>query len=416
MQSILRSLLHLIPKGAERKLFSAYHLFLAYIGALYYRFPGRKMIVIGVTGTKGKTTTTEILHAIFEAAGKKTLLTNTIRFKVGNDSVRNLRKMSMPGRFFIQSMLARSASEGAEVAILEMTSEGAVQHRHRFTEMDALVFTNLAPEHIESHGSFEAYGNAKLLIGEELERSRKRPRIIVAPSDDPWGKKFLEKNVEKKIGWVIHDASPASFDASGISLTVDGVRYQSPLPGEANIKNALGAILLTRALGISPEDISSGLQKLSTIPGRFENVNEHGDFPVVIDYAHTPESLEEVYKAFSGRRICVLGATGGGRDTWKRPVFGKIAERYCDEIFLTNEDPYDEEPAQIIEDIAKGMEQTPTIIADRREAIREAIRHAQKGDAVLVTGKGTDPYIMGPHGSKIPWSDADIAREALRDK
>lgn len=411
----LRSLFRRLPAPVRTRLLSVYHLTLAQVGAMIYRYPSHGLCVIAVTGTKGKTTVTEILNAIFEAAGHPTVLSNTIRFKAVSDSRRNLRKMTMPGRFFLQSLLRRGRSLGATHAIIEMTSEGAAQHRHRGIALNALVFTNLAPEHIESHGSLEAYGNAKLEIARTLEHSHKRPRIIVAPEDDVWGRRFLERAVDVRLSFMIEDARPYGRSHDGVYLTVQGVRYESKLPGEANIKNMLACILLARQYGISPEAIQTGLNSLASIPGRFENVNEGGAFPVIVDYAHTPESLEELYKTFEGkRRICVLGATGGGRDTWKRRTLGTIADGYCDEIFLTDEDPYDEDPVQIIEDVRAGVKHHQAhIIVDRKEAIQKAVKIAHEGDAVLISGKGTDPYLMGPRGSKTPWCDADIARDAL---
>src|SRR6185436_1686308 len=161
-------------------LISLYHLGLAYFGALFYNFPSRDLVVIAVTGTKGKSSVTEMVNTIFESAGHKTALLNSIRIKVADSSKPNLMRMSMPGRFFIQRFLRNAVDAGCTVAILEMTSEGARQHRHRAIELDALVFTNLAPEHIESHGSYEAYADAKFEIGRQLARSKKRPRIMVA--------------------------------------------------------------------------------------------------------------------------------------------------------------------------------------------------------------------------------------------
>jgi len=176
---------------APSPLVSLYHRALASMGSLIYRFPSRTLTVIAVTGTKGKSSTTEMLNAIFEEARHTTALLNSIRIKVGDSSKPNVMRMSMPGRFFIQKFLRDAVSSGSTVAILEMTSEGARQHRHRAIDLDALVFTNLAPEHIESHGSYEAYADAKFEIGLQLVRSHKRPRIIVANSDDAQGARYL---------------------------------------------------------------------------------------------------------------------------------------------------------------------------------------------------------------------------------
>jgi UDP-N-acetylmuramoyl-L-alanyl-D-glutamate--2,6-diaminopimelate ligase len=169
-------------------------------------------------------------------------------------------------------------------------------------------------------------------------------------------------------------------------------------------------------LGISTSAIKRGLENLKTIPGRGERIDEGQSFTVVVDYAHTPDSLRALYGAYKdSRKICVLGNTGGGRDTWKRPVMGGIADESCAEVILTNEDPYDEDPRSIVEEMARGMQRAPAIIMDRRKAIAEAFRRAHPGDAVLISGKGTDPCICVENGKKIPWSDSAVAREELRE-
>ena len=188
------------------------------------------------------------------------------------------------------------------------------------------------------------------------------------------------------------------------------------LPGAFSLQNAVAATTLARAFGINSRFITQGLANLKSILGRAERIDVGQSFAVIVDYAHTPDSLKAIYGAYPDRRrICVLGSTGGGRDTWKRPVMGRIADEACDHVILTNEDPYDEEPRSIVEMIARGLEKhTPEIVMDRREAMRRAFSIANTGDAVLITGKGTDPCICGPRGSKIPWSDAGVAREELQ--
>ncbi len=191
------------------------------------------------------------------------------------------------------------------------------------------------------------------------------------------------------------------------------MRVALQLPGDFSLQNGLAAALVTRTLGVPVETIALGLGKLSTIPGRAERIEAGQDYTVIVDYAHTPDSLEALYKAYPMRKICVLGSTGGGRDTWKRPVMGKMADSYCDHVILTNEDPYDEKPEAIVSALAGGMVRKPEVIMDRRRAIAKAVSLAKSGDAVLITGKGTDPNIAGPNGTKEPWSDAAVAREEI---
>jgi len=419
---MLQILKKAIPKSVFQLFQPTYHYLLALAGALIYRFPSKHLLVVGVTGTKGKSTTTEVLNAIFEAAGYTTALQNTLRFKIGDTEERNLYKMSMPGRFFMQKFLRDAVTAGAKVAILELTSEGAKQYRHKFISLDALIFTNLAPEHIESHGSYLNYINAKVSIAKELESSNKPNPAIVANADDKEAERFLELNIKTKIPYSLKDAVGVKADEKGSSFQIGKVVVHSKLPGVFNVSNMLGAIAAASHFGISPETAKIGIEKLNMVRGRMEKIDGGQEFDVVVDYAHTPDSLKAVYETYKGHKtICILGNTGGGRDTWKRKEMGKIADKYCSEIILANEDPYDEDPEKILEEMRIGIKKKPVqIILDRREAINRALQIAKektaehKKVAVLITGKGTDPYIMGADGSKQEWDDAQVVREELQ--
>lgn len=443
-----------VPSPLLTALLSVYHYALAALGAILYNLPSREILTIGVTGTKGKTSVTEMLNAILEEAGYTTALMNSIRFKSAGKSKPNLTRMSMAGRMSIQKFLRSAVDAGCAVAILEMTSEGARQHRQRFIDLDALVFTNLAPEHIESHGSYEAYRDAKFEIGRQLARSRKRPRTMAANADDRESARYLTLPVENALPFTLSSHQPYGADEHGGFFTFDDTKISIHLPGDFSLKNALAAAVVARALGISGSTIARALDKLQTIPGRAEEVQAGQEFTVVVDYAHTPDSLKAIYDAYTSpsmalgtkrKLICVLGATGGGRDTWKRPVMGRIAGGYCDAVILTDEDPYDEDPQKILEDVAHGMPvragggKRPEIIVDRRLAMRRAFELAreftlrpfdktqgrpeelegrqargnQNGVTVLITGKGTDPSVCGKNGLRTPWSDAGVAREEL---
>lgn len=419
----------IIPASVFTFFQPAYHYLLALTGALIYHFPARNMYIIGVTGTKGKSSTTEIINSILEKAGHKTALTNTIRFKIADTSERNLYKMSMPGLFFMQKFLARAKKAGCTHVVLEMTSEGAKQFRHKWIDLDAFVFTNISPEHIESHGSYENYRSAKLSIGELLETSKKPNKILAANSDDPEAFRFLALKADKKVAYSLRDVEPHSVSAAsndssdtGTFFTFHGTKVSPKLIGLFNIYNALAAAAVTDAMGIPVQTIKDGIENVAEILGRVEKVRAEGvagqkqNFDVVVDYAHTIDSLEKLYQAFPNqRKICVLGNTGGGRDTWKRPGMAKIADQYCDHVILTNEDPYDENPQKILDEMRVAVTNKPLdVIMDRREAIAKAISLARAGDAVLISGKGTDPYIMEANGKKTPWSDVDVAREELQ--
>lgn len=419
---MLESIKKIIPRKLFRALQPIYHYKLALLGAIVYRFPSRHIKVLGITGTKGKSSTAEFANAILETAGFKTALMGTIRFKIGNDSRPNLYKMSMPGRFFVQKFLREAVDAHCDWAVIEMTSEGMKQFRHLFIELDSAIFLNIAPEHIESHGSFENYLKAKTKIITALEKSKKKNRVMVANADDKYADAFLKANVERVIPFGMKDAGFWEANDDGIAFTINGERIHSPLHGSFMILDALGASAFAQSQGINVQTIKKGIESVEEIKGRVQfikipnNSRKHKQsFSVVVDYAHTAESLEALYSAFPNKRkICVLGNTGGGRDVWKRPVMAGIADKYCDEIILTNEDPYDENPEKIINDMKKAIKtKNLKVIMDRREAIREAIAKAGAHDVVLITGKGTDPYIMEAKGKKTPWSDADVAREEL---
>lgn len=425
LEKILRIGRKIIPKSIFKFFQPAYHYILAITGAFIYHFPGKKLNVIGVTGTKGKSTTTELINAILEANGKKTAIANTIRYKIGEKEWPNMFKMTLRGRFFTQRFLRQALENGCSHAIIEISSEGVPQSRHRFLFLDALIFTNLAPEHIESHGSYENYVKAKLSIAKSLEESKKPNPVIIANMDDKEGEKFLALNIKNKVPYSIHDAISVKTDTKGSSFQTGKLVVHSKLQGLFNVLNMLGAIAYAKFAGISEKDIKRGLEEINFIRGRMEKINEGQNFDVVVDYAHTPDSLRAAYEAYhSCKKICVLGNTGGGRDKWKREEMGKIADKYCDQIILTNEDPYDEDPLKIVEEIKKGIKKKPVeIIMSRKEAIGTAIERAKalketQGDkykvAILITGKGTDPYIMGPDGTKVPWDDATVAREELK--
>lgn len=415
IEKILRLAKKIIPRKLFKSLQPAYHFLFAFFAAVVYRFPSRHINIVIITGTKGKTSTTEIVNAILEEAGYRTASASTLRFKVGEKEERNLYKMTIPGRFFVQRFLRRAVDAKCDWVILEMTSEGARQFRHRFISFNALIFTNLSPEHIESHGSFENYANAKLSIAHALAKSSKRPRILVANGDDAHASKFLAVEADKKTTYSLKDVEPYRLEKDTTAFTFAGSPLHTHLAGAFNLSNISAGIAFARAIDIAPEVIRRAIEKFNGIRGRVEHVNAGQDFDVIVDYAHTADSLQKVYEVFqNARKICILGGTGGGRDTWKRPEMGAIADANCDEIILTNEDPYDEDPMKIINEIKTGIkENNAEVVIDRREAIAEGIRRAHTGDAIIITGKGTDPYIMGANGLKTPWDDASVAREEL---
>lgn len=405
-----------VPKSLYDIIAPPYHFLLAFFAAVFYRFPSKKLFVIGVTGTKGKTTVTELLNAMLEEGGYTTALSNSTRFKIASESRDNFKKMTMPGRFFVQKFLRNAVEKNCTHAVVEMTSEGARQFRHRFIELNALIFTNLAPEHIESHGSYERYRDAKLSIAKALERSPKKNTYIVVNSDDAEAEKFLSVRVERKYRYALKDAEPYELKRNGLSLTWKGKKINSSLSGQFNISNILAAATCAEHIPIEEAAIRKTIETFKGVPGRMESIDLGQDFTIIVDYAHTPDSLEKVYEAFPlSQKICVLGAAGGGRDKWKRPVLGSIASKHCSRIILANEDPYDENPREIVDNIAEGINDAAyDVVLDRQEAIKEALRTAKTGDVVIITGKGSEPYMMGPNGEKIPWNEVKVVREELK--
>ena len=414
VSALVRLLQKIVPEPVVRIFRSPYHRALAFLMALSYGFPARDLTVLGVTGTKGKSTTADMLFTILRAAGHKTALLSTIRFAVGDESEPNLHKMTLPGRGFAQQLMRKALRAGCTHFVIELTSESVLQYRTSHLSLDGLIVTNIQPEHLERHGSFENYVSAKRAIVAALEQSAKKARVLVANEDVPETKAFLSADVPRAIGFSERELSELHADDARVAFAYGGVRFSIPAAGTFNALNALAAVKLAEAFGVPATVSAKALAEMPTVRGRVERIEAGQDFIAVVDYAHTPDSLAALYGAFPGKRkICVLGNTGGGRDTWKRPEMGRIADSACDTVILTNEDPYDEDPRTIVDAMAAGMQRAPEIIMDRREAIRAALHAARPGDAVLISGKGTDPFIMGPHGSREPWSDAQVVREEL---
>jgi len=398
---------NLVKKLIPDFLLSFYHYCLALTGAFLYGFPSRKLTVIGITGTSGKSTVVELSSKILQEAGFKVASLSSIKFKIKEKEWENKLKMTMPGRLKVQKFLRQAVRAGCKYVVLEVTSEGIKQFRHKFINFDVAVFTNLSPEHIESHGSFEKYREAKL-------RLFKIAKVHIINLDDENAEFFWKIPAEKKISYKLNE---------GARLLPKNLK----LLGEFNLYNALAAIEVGLSQGVSLEICKKALEKIKGILGRMEIVIKE-PFTVIVDYAHTPQSLKKVYETIlnskflipNSKLICVLGACGGGRDKWKRPVLGKIAAKYCDEIIITNEDPYDENPLKIMEDIESGFSQIPNPksqipkyekILDRREAIRKALELAQPSDIVVITGKGSEPWMCVAGGEKIPWDDRKIVKE-----
>jgi UDP-N-acetylmuramoyl-L-alanyl-D-glutamate--2,6-diaminopimelate ligase len=446
MEKILIIIKKIIPQPIFNFFQPIYHWVLSFLGALFYFFPSRKMTVIGITGTKGKTTTCYLIAQILEAAGYKIGMATTALFKIGNKEWINDTKQTMLGRFQLQKLLSEMVKNGCQYAIIETSSEGILQYRHRFIDYDVAVFTNLSPEHIERHKSFENYRQAKLKLFEKV--AQKKHGIGVYNLDDENVGYFLRPKITKQYIYTlklpadrgqiqnlysISHIKSSVFGTTFLFSTPDGKseNFEMPLIGEFNVYNSAAAICVAISQGLSIPEIKKTLSKVKAPPGRLELINKGQNFTVIVDYAHEPASLEAIYKTISkaqiakrkSRLICLLGSQGGGRDKWKRAEMGKVAAKYCDKIILTNEDPYDENPVQIINDIEAGFSQIPNSkfkiqknywkILDRREAIEKALLLAKKGDVLILTGKGGEVWMCMENGKKIPWNEKRIVEELL---
>lgn len=415
-----------LRQASPRPLIGFYHFWLAFSGAIRYGFPARRLKVIGVTGTSGKSTVVELTARLLQAGGHQVASSSSIFFRWGDRTEENSLKMTMPGRWAMQRFLARAVRSGCQYAVLEVTSEGVSQHRHRFIDFDVLVFTNLSPEHIERHGGFENYRQTKGRLFAGLAASCKKPKTMIVNVDDSQADYFLGFSADLKVGFGRKDRGRTdtgvyleslSLSPAGTSFSFRGQKVHWPLLGEFNVMNALAAVAVAETQGVDAEISARALREVDSIPGRMEVVLAD-PFAVIVDYAHTAKSLQSVYETvkagLKGKLVLVLGACGGGRDKWKRPLFGKLAAEYGDVIFLTDEDPYDENPMAIIEQVRSGIPQDYagkcSVIPDRGKAIKKALCTASAGDAVIITGKGSETLMCLAGGRKVPWDD----REAVR--
>lgn len=474
---MLEKIKKLIPRNLFKALQPPYHFLIALCAAIVYHFPSRRMIVIGVTGTAGKTSTVYLIAKTLSAAGYKTGFTSTAIFSDGDKEWLNDKKMTMPGRFFIQRTLHQMWKNGCRYAIVETTSEGIKQFRHRFINYDILVFTNLYPEHIESHGSFEKYKEAKGRLFAHLKHCATKyindKKIVVRPSsnlkklnftrvfktiivngDDEQADYFLNFWSEEKTVYSLHpetnfetffknlssEAQVKDFKvikgsniistAQGVSLEIEDEPVNLKLLGEFNALNALAAYAVAKNQNLENKKIIAGLESVSGLAGKLELISAGQNFTAIVDYSFEPRAMEKLYEVISliphNKVIHLLGSAGGGRDTARRPILGKIAAEKADIVIVTNEDPYDDDPMEIINQVAEGAEnaagakkilnQNLFKILDRREAIKKALELAEEGDILLFTGKGAEQHICVAEGQKIPWDERQIVHDLIVEK
>lgn len=410
-----------------------YHKVKAWLALLWYMNPSRKIKVIGVTGTNGKTTSVNLIADLLEQAGYKVGLTSTVRYKIGDKVWSNRDKMTTQSPFFIQSMLSKMVKAGCDYAIIEVTSHAVDQSRVLGINFDVVAITNLTGDHIEYHGSMEEYRNAKgKFIGSAYAMRRKKDiaKTVILNADDEYFEYFNQFKGDQKYVYGIENGAvkATNVQLSGtktkftLQIPNDSIDIEMELLGKFNVYNVLLAISVGISQGISLQAIAHAFRQIKPVGGRFEPVNVGQDFAVIVDYAHTADALEKLLDLFKpltqGKVILVFGATGGGRDKSKRPVMGQVADKYADIIVLTDDDPYMEDRWQIIEDVAQGIKREEGEglfkIVDRADAIRFAINLASTGDAILIAGKGGEEVIVIGE-EKIPYDDRSVARHVLSE-
>jgi UDP-N-acetylmuramoyl-L-alanyl-D-glutamate--2,6-diaminopimelate ligase len=373
--------------------------------------PTARLKVVGITGTNGKTTTAFIVRSLLEAAGRRTGLLGTVSSVIAGVEAETER--TTPEAIDLQRTFAQMLEGGDECCAMEVSSHALELHRADAIHWAVAVFTNLTQDHLDFHPDMDAYFAAKRRLFEA------GPRAAVVNVDDPYGR-TLARDFDAVTIAIDRDADlrarDVRFGMTGSEFTVDGLELRSPLPGRFNVLNVLCAVAVARALGVDDATIARAVPQAGRIPGRFEPVDEGQPFAVLVDYAHTPDSLDNVLRAArqlaDGRVLCVFGC-GGDRDRGKRPEMGRIASELADVAIVTSDNPRSEDPEAIIAEIVAGMT-GPLVEPDRRAAIEQAVGAADEGDVVVIAGKGHEQGQEFAGGVKLPFDDVTVAREALR--
>lgn len=389
-----------------------------------YGNPASNLKVIAVTGTNGKTTTTCFINEILKEAGLKTALFSSVFIEIAGRTERNELNMTVGSVAQVQAFFREAKKARVDYVILEVTSHALHQHKLSGVPIVAAVMTNLSQDHLDYHGSMEAYAEVKSRLFSIA------PEFIVLNRDDEWFDYFDQfPAAAQKITYGKHDEAEAKIErvqlyrkGTEVDIMIDHqtkLELATALPGEYNAYNMAAAASLAYVLGIDLEAIQEGVANLESIPGRFERVAPETGIDIVVDYAHTPDALEKLLTGVraitKGRVILVFGATGE-RDKTKRPLMGEIAAKYADRILLTDEENYTEDPEAIRSMLREGIVQgrgdaKTTELPDRREAIERALSIAKKGDTVLITGLGHERYRI-LNGERVAWSDVDVVKDA----
>lgn len=394
-----------------------------------YGFPARGMKVIGITGTNGKTTTSFVVHRMLNEAGYKAGLMTTVAWAVGDEVQAQTQHMTNVPVPLLMKRLKQMKAEGVEWLVLETTSHALAQHRTWGVPYSVAVLTNITHEHLDYHKTFERYVAAKQKLFELTQRNKKGLQMGIANADDLHGASFASVTQNS----ILYGVEAGEVQAKNIQLTADGIAYDaeawgdtyritSHLPGSFNVYNTLAAVCVGRAVGLTREQVEQGVAATRGVAGRMEMIAAGQPFAVVVDYAHTPDALENVLRALrestKGTLRLVFGATGD-RDKSKREPMGAVAAKAADRVYLTDDETYTEDPEAIRAAVLKGIVEAggkdkTVVIPDRMAAIRQAFSDAQPGDTVLLAGIGHQDYrAMG--GEKMPWDEREVARQLLAE-
>jgi UDP-N-acetylmuramoyl-L-alanyl-D-glutamate--2,6-diaminopimelate ligase len=389
------------------------------VAARFYGDPTAELDVVGITGTNGKTTTAFLVRHLLEAAGVQAGLLGTVKRVVGG--VEEEVERTTPEAIDLQETFRRMVEGGDRACAMEVSSHALELGRVAGIRFACRVFTNLSQDHLDFHETMDAYFAAKRRLFEE-------PGASVVNVDDEYGRRIAAELGEQAITFAVereadYRAREIDFDLTGSTFTCDtpdgSVAMRSPLPGLFNVQNVLGAVAAVRTLGVGLDAIPAALESFGRVPGRFEPVDEGQDFGVLVDYAHTPDSLENVLRAareVTRGRVHVVFGAGGDRDRGKRPLMGEVAARLADRVVVTSDNPRSEDPEAIVDQVMEGTGGEAEREVDRRRAITRALGKAGAGDVVVIAGKGHEQGQEFEDGRKEPFDDVEVAREALRER
>jgi len=441
LEKILNIGRKLVPRNVFRFFQPAYHFVLAFTGNLVYRFPGRKLKVIGVTGTNGKSTTVELINSILKESQFKTGMISTVAIEIAGNRTDNITNRTTLGRWQTPKLLRQMVRQNCECAVLEVASEGIAWYRVWGIPFDVAVFTNLSPEHLNFHKNMANYRNTKGKLFLNLSFSKRKnfddkltktreqvKKISIVNADDREASYFAAFPADIQLTYGL---KKADINATNINperqLNFDvnylGKKYpiSSPLFAEFNVYNILAAWAVGISQQIDPKIIAKGIKNVELVKGRMQKVSESNGVSYFLDYAVTPDAFEllfnELRKLTKGKLIAVFGATGD-RDRDKRPKLGEVAARLCDEVIITDEEPYGEDPQKIINEVATGVGKVNSKkvikILDRKKALQKAIAMAKSGDVVVATGLGHQKYRNIGGNRKITWDEAEIIKKLLK--